>query len=90
MKDEGNSAKADLLFALYASLGAVRSLAAIQEMASAAGLPIANSTLLDYSTKYHWVERAKAFDDARGKFDKAAEVQTDVMIHLIGRSLDAR
>lgn len=60
-------AKADVLFTLYASLGAERSLRAVYELCGKAGVKIAVATLENYSRQYHWVERAQEFDEARAE-----------------------
>ncbi len=54
------SSKAYQAFCIYRDLGAERSL---DKVAQNRGKPGSRSWLDSWSTKYHWVERARAYDD---------------------------
>ena len=55
-------ARADLLFLVYALLGKDRSLRLVSERAEMVGVKVSNSTVENYSAKYHWGDRLAEVD----------------------------
>lgn len=84
-------ARANLYFALYASLGANRSLRAVVDASGSAGVPVSQNTLERYSSDFHWQERVRAFDEQRaaGVTTTALEsaIASDIQHATLGRSL---
>ena len=59
-RQKNESSKAYAAFCIYRDLGVERSL---EKVAQNRGKPGSKSWLNTWSTKYHWVERAQAYDD---------------------------
>lgn len=59
-RQKNESSKAYAAFCIYRDLGVERSL---EKVAQNRGKPGSKSWLNTWSTKYHWVERARAYDD---------------------------
>lgn len=55
-------ARASLYFAMYAAMGANRSLTAVSAAATAAGVPVTHATLADYSKAYGWQAKVAEYD----------------------------
>jgi hypothetical protein len=58
-------ARAGLYYALYASMGPTRSIAAVSAAATAAMVPASVPTIARYSKDFHWQDRVAEFDAKR-------------------------
>jgi len=58
-------ARAEVMLALYCSLGPMRSLERVRETLARTGLVLALNTIKGYSRDYDWVARAHAYDEER-------------------------
>ena len=73
MPSAGKRARAEAAFAIYAGLGAGRSLRRIQEMQVLLGVkPYALSTLENYSREFDWQRRVQGFDANRDLYVEAS------------------
>ena len=81
MPSAGKRARAEAAFAIYAGLGAGRSLRRIQEMQVLLGVmkPYALSTLESYSREFDWQRRVQDFD-AKAAAAAAASLEEDAVV----------
>ncbi len=76
MSNRQAPAKAEMLFLVYALLGASRTLKMVSDRAGLVGVEVSASTVERYSRKYNWADRLAGLDAEAGAKAQQALVRT--------------